>query len=88
MNINEIFRQLAEYKRMQEETSAIIDGLQDEIKSYMKQGGLDTLAGNEHKATYKEVVSNRIDTATLKKEKPEIYAAYTKRTSAMRFTFA
>lgn len=30
-NINEIMKQLAEYQRIQDETTAIIDGLKDQI---------------------------------------------------------
>lgn len=87
-NINEIMKQLAEYTRIQEETSAIIDGLKDQIKSYMVAEQIDTLTGDEHKATYKEVTSSRIDTKALKTELPEVATRYTTTTSSMRFTFA
>ena len=87
-NINEIMKQLAEYQRIQDETTAIIDGLKDQIKGYMIAEQIETLTGNEHKATYKEVSSNRLDTTALKKELPDISTRYTKTTSTMRFTFA
>ena len=74
--------------RIQEETSAIIDGLKDQIKSYMVAEQIDTLTGDEHKATYKEVTSSRIDTKALKTELPEVATRYTTTTSSMRFTFA
>lgn len=88
MNINEIMAQLAQYQRMQDETSAIIDGLKDQIKSYMTANNLDTVTGDEHKATYKEVASSRIDTKALKNELPDIATRYTTTTTTMRFTFA
>ncbi len=88
MNINEIMKQLAEYTRIQDETAAIIDGLKDELKNYMIAEKLDTLTGDEHKATYKEVTSSRIDTKALKKELPDVATRYTTTTSTMRFTFA
>lgn len=87
-NINEIMAQLAQYNRMAEETAAIIDGLKDEIKAYMTENGLETLTGDEHKAIYKAVESNRVDTKALKAELPEIAARYTTTTTTMRFTFA
>lgn len=87
-NINEIMKQLAEYQRIQEETTAIIDGLKDQIKGYMIAEKIDTLTGDEHKATYKEVTSSRIDTKALKNELPDIATRYTTTTSSMRFTFA
>lgn len=88
MNINEIMTELAQYKRLQDETAAIIEGLTDKLKEYMTENQLDTLTGNEHKATYKTVTSSRIDTTALKKALPDIATAYTKTTETKRFTFA
>lgn len=88
MNINDTMRELAQYKRLQEETAAIIEGLQDQLKEYMTAHGLDTLTGDEHKATYRAVTSSRIDTTALKREAPEIARQYTVATSSRRFTFA
>lgn len=87
-NINRVMAQLAQYQRMAEETAQIIDGLKDELKAYMTAQGLDTLMGDEHRATYKAVESSRIDTKALKSELPEIATRYTTTTSTMRFTFS
>ena len=73
---------------MQDETAAIIEGLTDKIKQYMTENQLETLTGDEHKATYKTVTSSRIDTTALKKALPEVATAYTKTTETRRFTFA
>ena len=86
-DINIIFSELAQYKRLQEETAAIIDGLQDEIKEYMLNNNTDEITGSEHKATYKTVVSSRIDTTALKKELPKIAEIFTKTTETKRFLF-
>lgn len=88
MNINEIMKELAQYKRLQDETAAMIEGLTDKIKAYMAENQLETLTGDEHKATYKTVTSTRIDTAALKKAMPEVATAYTKTIETRRFTFA
>lgn len=87
-NYNDIMRELANYTRMREDMDAIIDGLKDELKTYMTENGVEILNGDEHKATYKLVASSRLDSAALKKELPEVAARYTKRTETMRFTFA
>lgn len=87
-NINEIMAQLAQYNRMKDETEAIIDGLKDQLKDYMKANNLETLTGDEHKAIYKAVESTRLDTKALKAELPEIATRYTVTSSTMRFTFA
>lgn len=88
MDINSIMAELAKYNRMAEETAAIIDGLKDQIKDYMTKNNLETLRGEEHKATYKEVFNNRIDTTALKAELPDIAKRYTKSTSYMKFNFS
>lgn len=87
MNINKIMRSLAEYMRISEETTAIIDDLKDQLKAAMQAAGTDTIIGAEHKATYKTVTSSRIDTAALRKERPDIAEKYTKTTESKRFLF-
>lgn len=88
MNINQIMSELAQYIRMQEEAAAMVESLKDQLKAQMQAVGVDTLAGDEHKATYKAVTSSRVDTTALKRDLPEIAAQYTKTTTARRFTFA
>lgn len=88
MNIDSIMKALAEYIRMQEEAAAMVESLKDQLKERMTAAGVESLAGSEHKATYKAVTSSRVDTTSLKKDHPEIAARYTKTTTARRFTFA
>ena len=88
MNYNEIMSELAQYNRIAEETAAVIEGLKDKLKGYMVAEGLETLTGEEHKATYKTFTSTRIDTAALKRDLPEVATRYTKSNKTMRFTFA
>ena len=88
MNINAIMAELAQWQRMQEEAAAMVEALKDQIKEHMTAAGMDTIIGAEHKATYKTVVSSRIDTAALKKEHPDIATQYTKTTEMKRFIFA
>lgn len=86
-NIDSTMRELAQYTRIMEEAAAVVDSLKDEIKRYMEEHNTDMLSGNEHKATYKAVTSNRIDTVALKKDLPDIAAQYTKTSETKRFTF-
>ena len=88
MNIDVIMAELAQYIRMQEEAAAMVESLKDQLKERMSAAGVDSLAGTEHKATYKAVTSSRVDTTALKKELPEVAARYTKTTTTRRFTFA
>lgn len=87
MSIQETMKELAQYLRMQEEIAETVEGLKDQIKAYMKENGLETLASDEHKATYKAVSSSRIDTTALKRENPAIAEQFTKTTTSQRFTF-
>lgn len=86
-NIDIIMGELAQYTRLQEETAAIIDGLKDELKNIMIAQKTEVLQGTEHKASYKAVISSRIDTTALKKDAPEIAAKYTRTTKSRRFSF-
>ena len=87
MDINATMAELAQYIRMQEEAAAMVESLKDQLKAQMQAAGVDTLAGDEHKATYKAVTSSRVDTSALKQDLPEIAAQYTRTTTARRFTF-
>lgn len=87
MNLDTIMADLAQYIRTQEEAAAMVESLKDQLKDRMAAAGVESLAGSEHKATYKAVTSSRVDATALKKELPEIAAKYTKTTTARRFTF-
>lgn len=86
-NYNEIMRELAQYTRMAEEIAVTVDSLKDILKKHMEENGLDSIAGSEHKASYKAVTSSRIDTTALKRDLPEIAAKYTRTTETRRFLF-
>lgn len=88
MNIDSIMKELAEYIRMQEEAAAMVESLKDQLKERMTAAGVESLAGSEHKATYKAVTSSRVDTAAIKRDMPEVASRYTKTTTTRRFTFA
>ena len=85
MKIDDLLKEYAEYKRIQEETSAVLDSLKLEIIQSMN--GAETITGNEHKATYKTILGSRLDTAALKKELPDVAKRYTIITESKRFTF-
>ena len=87
MNIKDVMKELAQYLRMQEEIAETVEGLKDQIKAYMKENGLETLASDEHKAIFKAVSSSRIDTTALKRENPAIAEQYSKTIISNRFIF-
>ena len=87
--INATLKELAEYTRMQEELTAQIDSLKDELKAYMKDENLDELLGeNGEHAVWRPVISNRFDSAAFKKsEWAELYKEYTKPSETRPFKF-
>ena len=91
MSINELtanVSELRELRRMADEIQAEIEAIQDKIKEHMSAAGVDTLAGADYKITWKPVTSTRFDTTAFKRDNPGIAAAYTKTTTARRFTLA
>lgn len=86
--INSIMQTIAEYARIAEEAQRIVDENKELLKAHMTEAGVDTLIGDEHKATYKEVITNRFDSKAFKADHADMYTAYQKPSSSMRFTFA
>lgn len=75
--------ELQELKRMQEELTAAIEAVTDEIKAVM--GDQEELSAGAFRITWKPVTTSRIDTTALKKELPDVAARYLKTTTSRRF---
>lgn len=84
---NKIFGEIAEYRMMKVEIEKRLDELESEIKDYMKAESMTELLGNEHKACYSAVTSNRFDTTAFKKDHADMAKMYMKQSTSMRFTF-
>lgn len=77
-------KELMELKRMKEELDAEIAAAEDEIKARM--GDEETLLAGAFKVSWKTFTSSRFDSVRFKKEHAELAAAYTKTTTARRFS--
>lgn len=75
--------ELQELKRMQEELTATIEAITDEIKAAM--GEQEELSAGAFRITWKPVTTSRIDTTALKKELPDVAARYLKTSTTRRF---
>lgn len=75
--------ELQELKRMQEELTATIEAITDEIKAAM--GNQEELSAGAFRITWKPVTTSRIDTVALKKELPDVAARYLKTSTTRRF---
>lgn len=89
MDINAIFAEMAQYKAIMKQAEAEYNKYEAVVKARMTESGESEILGNEHHATYKEVVSNRFDSKAFKADGYEdLYKAYQKPSASMRFTFA
>ena len=77
-------KELLELKRMKEELEAEITSLEDEIKTVM--GDEETLLAGAFKVSWKTFTSSRFDSSRFKRDHAELAAAYTKTTTARRFS--
>lgn len=75
-----------ENKRLIEELTAMNEDIKAGILSIM--GDNETMTDGAAKATNKTVTSSRLDSTALKKDKPDIFTAYSTQTSYKRFTVA
>lgn len=88
MNTNTIFKEIAQYKSIIAQAQAELDRLEAEVKDYMTANDMAELIGDEHKATYKPVTSNRFDSKAFQTDHADMYELYKKASTSMRFTFA
>ena len=83
-NMEAKVHELMELKRLKEELEAEIASAEDAIKAVM--GEEELLLAGSYKVSWKTFTSSRIDTTALKKALPDVAAAYTKQTTARRFS--
>lgn len=88
-NMTSTIKELKTYLQLKKELEAQIKALEDQIKSYMTNNGLQELMTDDMMTVcrYKEVISKRFDTTAFKKsEWAELYDEFTTESSSMRFT--
>lgn len=85
--INKLFSEYAQYKRIIDDAQRHADKLKQQIIEEMENKHVEEINGLEHKASYKTVISNRIDTKALKKEHTDIYNMYVVSCISKRFIF-
>lgn len=89
MSIIEMEAKIREMRQLQAliaEAEAEIEAIKDQIKAEM--GETETLLAGEYKVTWKAVTFTKLDTASLKKELPEIAEQFSVQTTTRRFNVA
>ena len=77
-------QELMELKKMVEDLTAEMEGIQDEIKAYM--GDEETMTAGAYVVRYQNVVSQRCDTKELRKLLGDALDPYMKRIESRRFS--
>lgn len=85
-NIKSIIKEIKEYQEMQDALKAEIEKLKAEAIEYLDENKIDEYVCDEGKVTYREVISNRFASSEFKKVHADLYAAFLKKTTNMRFT--
>ena len=86
IELNSIAHDLLSVRSMIAELEAEAEALTDKIKAVMVERGEETLAGDGWKASWKNVTSSRFDSKAFKADHSDLYGAYCKPTTTMRFT--
>ena len=81
-------RKLQELEAQQKALEAEAEEIKTVLKAELEAQGLEELPTKSFIIRWKEVVSNRLDSKSLKAELPEIYNKYCKSSSSKRFTIA
>ena len=84
--MNDIIKELKEYQKMQDDLKAEIEALKAEAIEIMQAQGVDEVITDAGKVTYREVLSTRFQTTEFKKKFADLYKAFSKASSCMKFT--
>ena len=85
-NINSIIKEIKEYQDIEDQLKAEIEKLKLEAIAYLNEHEIDEYMCDDGKVTYREVISKRFASTEFKKIHADLYEAFTKKTSSMRFT--
>ena len=86
--LNHKVKELRELHRMADEIAAEIEAITDTIKREMAAKGVDMIAGDDWKATWKPVRSTRFDSRAFKAAFPDLYGQFTHQVETSRFVLA
>lgn len=84
--MSSIIKEYKEYQELEAQLKAQMDDLKAEAIEILGAEAMDEFTCDEGKITYREVLSNRFCSTEFKKIHSDLYEAFTKQTSSMRFT--
>lgn len=86
--LNHKVKELRELRHMAEEIAAEIETITDTIKREMTAQGVDMIAGDDWKATWKPMQSTHFDSKAFKVAFPDLYEQFTRSTEIRCFVLA
>lgn len=85
IELNEKVMDLKKWEKELKAVQTIIDGLKDELKAELISRGEDEIETDMFTISYKNVVSNKFNTAAFKRENEILYNHYLKESVSKRF---
>ena len=86
IDILAVVKEIKEYTEMKAALQRELDTLREQAIEWLADHGCDEVLTEAGKITYREVISRRFDTTAFKHDFGDIYDAYAKPTSSMKFT--
>ena len=87
-DLNKVGRDLLAVKALISELEAEAEALTDQIKAAMVERGEEVISCPNWNASWKNVTSSRFDSKALKEAQPDVYNAFTRKTTTCRFTIS
>ena len=84
--MKDIIREYKQFEEMAAELKKEMELLKDEAIEILGAENIDEFTCDEGKVTYREVLTNRFASTEFKKVHKDLYEAFLKQTSSMRFT--
>lgn len=88
IQIDNRVKKLQEIEAQQKALDAAAKAIRAELESEMTANGTDELKGKNHKVTWHEIVTERLDSKKLKKEMPALCSSYIVTSVSRRFLIA
>lgn len=85
LELDSKIKDLRELRRMADEIAAEMEAITDTIKAEMTARSVDELAGTDWRATWKKIVTSRLDTRAIKKAVPDLVERFTVTNRTRRF---
>lgn len=85
-NLDILIKQIKEYEELESQIKEIKEQLKNEAIEILSANHIDEYSCTIGKITYREVLSNRFASSEFKKLHSELYNAYVRTTTSMRFT--